>query len=369
MSRFKKTVLPIILLSFLTGNVVMASPDSDKLQNQQNQLQQQTDQLKNAQNKTQSIEQNIEKLDSSIQKTMIEINTNKQQIASTENDIIVADKQVQEAQANLDAEIKLYGQRMRAMYVKGSDNLVEAVLDSKGFSDFLSRVQIVVKISNLDKKIVSEISDYKTELNDKKKTLADKKDKLVSLKADNEKKMATLVASKDEQSKLIKQAKNEEEMYSSQIASSKVLINQTLKQIENMKNSIPKYVPGKGSAPISDNALVAFASNYLGTDYVWGGTTPVPGFDCSGFTQYVYNHFGVAIGRTTYDQINSGVAVSKDQLKAGDLVLFGSWSDPHHVGMYVGNGTFIEAPHTGAQVRLATLAGRDDFVTGRRISK
>ncbi len=369
MSKIRKTVLPIILLSFLTGNIVMASPEEDKLKNQQDQLKQQTDQLKTAQGNTQSIEQNIEKLDSSIQKIMIEININKQQIASTENDILLANKQVQEAQANLDAEVKLYGQRMRAMYVKGSDNLIEAVLDSKGFSDFLSRVQIVVKISNLDKKIISEISGYKTELNDKKKNLDAKKDKLVSLKAENEKKMSDLVASKDQQSKLIKQAKSEEELYSSKIAASKVLINQTSKQIDAIKNSMPKYVPGKGSAPISSNALVVFASNYLGTNYVWGGTTPIPGFDCSGFTQYIYNHFGVSIGRTTYDQINNGVAVSRDQLQPGDLVLFGSWSDPHHVGMYVGNGTFIEAPHTGAQVRLADLASRDDYLTARRIKQ
>jgi peptidoglycan DL-endopeptidase CwlO len=97
---------------------------------------------------------------------------------------------------------------------------------------------------------------------------------------------------------------------------------------------------------------------------LWGGTTP-SGFDCSGFTQYVYRHFGVSLGRTTYDQINNGYAVSKDQLQPGDLVFFGTGS-PTHVGIYVGNGMYINAPHTGDVVKIASV-NRSDFITGRRV--
>jgi hypothetical protein len=105
--------------------------------------------------------------------------------------------------------------------------------------------------------------------------------------------------------------------------------------------------------------VVAYAKNFLGTPYAWGGTTP-KGFDCSGFTQYVYNKFGTSIGRTTHNQINSGTAVSRDNLKAGDLVL----TDPGHVGIYVGDNQMIHAPYPGAKIRIE---GIWKFYGGRRI--
>lgn len=114
--------------------------------------------------------------------------------------------------------------------------------------------------------------------------------------------------------------------------------------------------------------VVDYAKTFLGTPYLYGGTTPA-GFDCSGFTQYVYNHFGINITRTTYTQVNQGVYVSRDQLLPGDLVFFYMTDQgPGHVGIYIGNGQFIHAPHSGDVVRIADLSGYDSvYVTARRI--
>jgi hypothetical protein len=108
---------------------------------------------------------------------------------------------------------------------------------------------------------------------------------------------------------------------------------------------------------------------YLGVKYQWGGASP-KGFDCSGLLQYVWAKEGVKIPRTSYDQWQTGRVVGKKQLRPGDAVFF-KGSDakgnlPGHVGMYIGNGQFVEAPHTGANVRISNLAGRNDFVGGRR---
>jgi cell wall-associated NlpC family hydrolase len=113
----------------------------------------------------------------------------------------------------------------------------------------------------------------------------------------------------------------------------------------------------------------ALVQKYLGVNYQWGGTTPA-GFDCSGLIQYVYRALGVNIPRTTYDQWDAGQAVDPSQLQPGDAVFF-TGSDPKdgkpgHEGMYLGNGLFIEAPHSGAQVRVSKLADRSDFVGARR---
>lgn len=106
------------------------------------------------------------------------------------------------------------------------------------------------------------------------------------------------------------------------------------------------------------------AKQYIGVPYVWGGTTP-EGFDCSGLMQYVYKQLGISISRTTSTQINDGRAVSRDELKQGDLILFGH--PVHHVGMYVGDGNFIEAPYSGAYVRITPLSSRNDYNCARRI--
>jgi len=108
---------------------------------------------------------------------------------------------------------------------------------------------------------------------------------------------------------------------------------------------------------------VAYAESFLGTPYAWGANGPNT-FDCSGFTKYVYAHFGISIGRTTYDQIAEGQYVSRGDLQPGDLVFFGSGS-PHHVGMYIGNDSYIHAPKTGDVVKISQLT-RTDYMSARR---
>ncbi|WP_328806571.1 C40 family peptidase [Streptacidiphilus fuscans] len=110
---------------------------------------------------------------------------------------------------------------------------------------------------------------------------------------------------------------------------------------------------GSSSAGNSvEAAAFAAAQTRLGSPYVWGATGP-SSFDCSGLMQWAYAQAGVSIGRTTYDQINSGTAVSSTaDLQVGDLIFF---NDNSHVGMYAGNGMVLHAPHTGAVVRYESL--------------
>ena len=148
----------------------------------------------------------------------------------------------------------------------------------------------------------------------------------------------------------------------------KQLVNETMVQVNKIRSEAPKVTRIKRDnlCPVSDSNIIAYASNFLGTPYLWGGTSPSTGFDCSGFTQYVYAHFGIKLGRTTYDQINDGYGVSKDELQAGDLVFFGKNNDPTHMGMYVGNNTYIHAPRTGDVIKISSMT-RSDYITARRV--
>ncbi|MGK5638598.1 NlpC/P60 family protein [Streptomyces sp. URMC 126] len=109
-----------------------------------------------------------------------------------------------------------------------------------------------------------------------------------------------------------------------------------------------------GHAPTGRAAqAVAFAYGALGKPYVWGATGP-SGYDCSGLTQAAWRAAGVALPRTTYTQINSGRRVSRSRLAPGDLVFF--YSGVSHVGLYIGGGKMIHAPHPGAPVSIAPVA-------------
>lgn len=103
--------------------------------------------------------------------------------------------------------------------------------------------------------------------------------------------------------------------------------------------------------------LVTFAQQFLGCPYVWGGNGP-NAFDCSGFTKYVYAHFGIELNRTASDQLYNGVKVARGEWQPGDLIFFdnGRVSTPvSHVGIYVGDGQFIHASTNSYTVQFNSL--------------
>lgn len=136
---------------------------------------------------------------------------------------------------------------------------------------------------------------------------------------------------------------------------------------------ITQVLPGSSAttASYSGTEVAGIASKYVGTPYLWGGTTP-SGFDCSGFTQYVYSKIGIELPRTTGQQAKVGTPISSiANAKPGDLLFFvgsdGTVQSPGHVGIYVGNGQMIDAPYTGTTVQVQSLSTAGKVVEIRRI--
>ena len=119
--------------------------------------------------------------------------------------------------------------------------------------------------------------------------------------------------------------------------------------------AVRKHLRSKREAPATlGDRMVKYAKHLIGVRYSWGGSSPRTGFDCSGFVRYVYGHFGISLAHSSFSDYWQGRHVGRWNMKPGDLVFF---DGAGHVGIYVGHGRFIHAPHTGTVVRISTMAG------------
>ncbi|MFL0245472.1 NlpC/P60 family protein [Candidatus Clostridium stratigraminis] len=411
--KFTNKVTSIILSTAViitSSTTVFADPTVDSLNNQKQQLENQKKQDNSNMQKSQlnadsaqkdinNLNTQIQMLDSKIESLNRTIEDTKTKITAKEADIQTAQKNYDEAEEELKDEQDLFNKRMRAMYIAGDDQYISILLSSKDINDFLSKAQAIVSIINFDNKLIKDFQDKKEKIKSAEATLMKDKDELTTYKKENESKLAEVRSNIENQRQLVAEAKSRQAYYISQIseyrnkvAAEEKQVQDTIKKLQALAQSQPQN-NGVG-VPAAPNAIVAYAYTFLGDPYVWSAEGEIltqavineykntdhdltgmegyigrQSFDCSGLMQYVYAHFGIHISRTTYTQINEGTPVSRNNLQPGDLIFFGTYSDPHHVGMYVGNNCYIQAPYSGDVVRVSSLDNADQYLCARRILK
>lgn len=137
-----------------------------------------------------------------------------------------------------------------------------------------------------------------------------------------------------------------------------------LNQTEQTTNAVSNAPAASGNG----SSVVSKAKSYIGSKYIYGGMTP-SGFDCSGFTSYIYKQFGVSLNRTAAGQYSNGTAINRSQLQAGDLVMFGK-SGINHVGIYMGGGMMVHAANPSRGVTTDTINSgyyNNNYVGARRV--
>lgn len=390
---------------------ILAQPLKEQLNDQKEQLLKKQSSYTQLQMDFEKLEISIEMLDADIENIYIAIDKAKYEIKDTEKKIEQTAKDIVIAENNIKDEEALFNQRMRVMFINGADSYLEILFDSQGVEDLISRVENIKKIVEYDNKVIKALNDKKKDIEDIKTSLNNNKAKVLALKASNEDKLNKLTINKGKQDQLIAEIKKKQELHKDEIAKTEALLASTANQIQEVANQVPKYEevtvvtkkeeeavsPGKTTdenksetkAPqkeevkqetkdepkgevskpqkpssVNSDGLIAYAQSLMGTPYEWGATG-LKTFDCSGFVQHVYSQFGVSLGRTTYDQIEEGEYVSRENLQIGDLVFFGTGS-PHHVGIYAGNNIYIHAPRTGDVIKKSPLT-RSDYLSARRI--
>ena len=288
------------------------------------------------------------------------------QVGTTEKRIAALQKRTDALQADLSA-------RADQIYRSdGSFGVIEALLSARSLEDFNAVIDALQAIGQQDADTVAQLKQSQAELQVAR-------GELVAAQADAAKQQAAMSAnaravhqqvdaknavlaglSKDIKSILAQQAAAEAAAAHARYLA--LLARQRADAASNSGGSSNTGGSSGGGNPASSSRganAVHWAEQALGRPYVWAASGP-GSFDCSGLTMWAYGHAGVSLPHSSRSQINSGARVSRGNLEPGDLVFFGS--PIHHVGMYVGGGDFIEAPHAGASVRIASLAGRSDYV-------
>ncbi|AGK95270.1 NlpC/P60 family protein [Clostridium pasteurianum] len=374
----KKLLCAVIALGItlsISGRAFADPSLDDQLNSAQTQYNQGQSKLSSAQKKASDLQHKIETLDNEIQQGMAQIDSLNGKISNTEADIKVSQDKIKRSEENIKVEQNKYNETIRAMYINGNNSYLDAVLQSKGLSDFISRVDNIKTVASYNDRIITDLNSRKQEIQKKKDVLDGEKQKLVALKDEQNTKLTALNKQKSDQTPLVEQANAEVNSAQQLSASANAQISAINKKVQDMKVAQAAAVVSinrGGSAPAvtggySSDAIVTYAAQFQGVKYVWGGTSP-SGFDCSGFVQYVYAHFGISIPRVSEDQFNFGTPVDISNLQPGDLVFFhNDGRGPGHVGMYIGGGLMIHAPHTGDVVKIMPLSYESGYCGARRV--
>jgi len=375
----KKLLCAVMALGItlsIGGNVLAEPSLNDQLNAAQAQYNEGQSRLTSAQKKARDLQNKIQDIDNEIQLGINKVETLNGKINDTEANIKISQERIKKSEYNIKTEQRKYNQTIRTMYINGNNSYLDTLLQSKGISDFISKIDNVKVVAEYNDRIITDLNSRKNEVEIKKNVLNIEKKKLVGLKEEQNQKLTALNRQKEEQTPLIERANSEvseAQQFSASANSQISAINQRVQAARaavqsngsaavvsiNRGGSIPKVTGG-----YSSDAIVTYAASFQGVPYVWGGTSP-SGFDCSGFVQYVYAHFGISIPRVTQDQFRFGTSVSASDLQPGDLVFFGS--GPSHVGMYIGGGLMIHAPRTGDVVKIVPLSSHGNYVGARRV--
>jgi len=314
------------------------------------------------------IDAQIKKLQEELTKLQQEIDAKVKVFKQVQADIKEVDASIAETQKRIEQRSKILSERMAAY--QAQDNTVgvylNVVLEAKSFADLMDRVVAVKTLMDADQELVDQQEADKASLEQQKATLDEKQKELQKQfqelqqkesemevkKAENEAKSLALkaeIATKQEEERLEAERKAAEE----EAARLRALQAATpvIQATQNNGGGEPqKIIVGSGAGTVSSGDAISTAKQFLGRPYVWGGSNPSTGFDCSGLVQWSYKQAGVSLPRTASQQYLATQRISAGEARVGDLVFFSYGSGVAHVGIYLGNNTMIDAQNNGVVI-------------------
>jgi peptidoglycan DL-endopeptidase CwlO len=316
----------------------------------------------------------IQQIDDSLGAAVESYNLANVQLKKIESDQRENRQQLKITRANLKLAQDSLAARLVSAYTSTQDNsTLSVLLGASSLDDLLNRIEAVNSTSRQDASIVQQVTSFKAAIQRHRVALHrahSQQQTIVAQKAAQKQRIESQLASRRQLLSSIKgqiaRIRAAEEAQQRQLAAAaRLRLSGGVPVPDGIGISASTPEGSTVAPPNVHGGVVGIAMHYLGVPYVWGGSTP-RGFDCSGFVSYVFAQMGVSLPHSSYAMYGMGTPVSISQLEPGDLVFFTGAS---HMGIYIGGGQFIHAPHTGDVVKISSLSGyySSNFAGARRI--
>lgn len=296
----------------------------------------------------------------------------KSDIKDKQNEVEQANKKLEEAKEDEQNQYDAMKLRIQYLYENSTDNSIwSAILESNGLSDMLNRIEYATDLYKSDRELmtsyqnaVKKVEDWTMQLADEMDSLLALQDKYQTQQGELKTLMAKLEQQKDAYAQQLAEAQKQAQDYKKTISKQEAIIRaQEAAAARANANTYDGGGTGASGGIASDSYLkdpdcnpsqttdvsgadiVAFAQQFVGNPYVWGGNSLTNGVDCSGFVHQVYAHFGISTPRYSQAFKSVGQPVSYQNIQAGDVVVY-----PGHVAIYIGNGNIVEAQSTRAGI-------------------
>lgn len=400
--RKGKRIIAAALVVALAGGMSQ-SIGASAIQNAQDKIDEANEQLDQTNSKISDIEQQqntlqkeIDALDSELVALLLDIEVLKDEIAQKEADIEQATADLEEAEETAERQYESMKKRIRFMYERGDNALVESLLGAGSMADFLNRVEYFNQIYDYDRTMLTEYQETVTQVAELKETLEQEQQDMLALKENQEhqsaelqsmltKKRATMddfdtklaqaealaaqyKATIQEQNDIIvaeqaRIAAEEEERRRQEEERRRQEEEERRRQEAAQQQQQQQQQTGGGSdsssgsssddgganpsyqTNISGQEVVNFAMQFVGNPYVWGGTSLTNGCDCSGFVMSVFGNFGISLPHSSYALRSCGQGVSYSNAQPGDLICYSG-----HVAIYIGGGRIVGAQSTAVGI-------------------
>jgi cell wall-associated NlpC family hydrolase len=286
------------------------------------------------------------------------------------------------------AQVNL-NERIVAIYTGSgqSGSALEVLLGATSLDDLINRLDAVERVSEQDAHVLGQLRTFRTQVQRRRANLARAHRRQAAVVRERAAQRAAIEAKLAERQRLLSSIQSEiRRLEAREAARQAALERQARARLLAQQQAAaaaqappeqtapafadplvgPGVVEAAAPPPSRHGGVVGIAMQFLGTPYVWGGSSP-GGFDCSGFVMYVYAQVGISLPHNAAAQYGYGSAVSRDQLQPGDLVFFDGLG---HNGIYIGGGQFIHSPHTGDVVKISSLSDSwysSKFVGARRL--
>lgn len=328
--------------------------------------------IENIKGNQQNVKEDLEEASASLQTLLGKQQELKTAIGNKQEEIKKADESLEKAEKVKQEQYETMKLRIRYLYENSTDNsLWTAIIESDGFADMLSRIEYASDIYRSDRDLMDAYEEAVQQVEDWSRQLAEEMDNLLIMKEQYEEQqgeldilIARLERKKDTYAEQLAEAKEQAEDYeknmnkyaelvrAQEAAAAQQAANNYTGGGSGSSGSIggdaylqdPSYNPSNVTN-VSGEDIVAYARQFVGNPYVWGGNSLTNGADCSGFVHLVYQHFGISTPRYSQSFKTVGQPVAYQNIQAGDVVVY-----PGHVAIYIGNGCIVEAQSTRAGI-------------------